>query len=152
MSGSFWALRTGSVFPSMPGARQPATIGFMPHFLIEIHMVDAGQLEMDRATRMLEAAQSRLRRVGTMTRTVGAGVSREDDRFLYLIEARSPDSARRLFAVALLPAGRIREITHLTGRRLLRGRHPGGDIDPGVEPKLVEDVVDVGLDGSLGQE
>jgi hypothetical protein len=124
----------------------------MPHFLVEIHMPDAGQLEIERVTQMLGAAQSRLRRAGTLTRTIGAGVSREDDRLLYLIEARSPDSARRLLAVALLPAGRIREITLLTGRLLLRGRYPGGDVDPGVEAKLVEDVVDVGLDGPLGQE
>jgi len=136
----------------MRGARQPATIGLMAHFLVEIHMPDARQFEMERATRMLETAQSRLRRAGTITRTIVAGLSREDDQLLYLIEAPSPDSARRLFAVALLPAGRIREITHVTGRRLLRSRHPGGDIDPGVESKLVEDVVDVGLDCALGQE
>jgi hypothetical protein len=124
----------------------------MPHFLVEIHMPDARQVDIERATRMLETAQSRLRRAGTITHTIVAGLSREDDHLLYLIEARSPDSARRLVAVALLPAGRIREITHVTGRRLLFVRHPRGDVDPGVESELVEDVVDVGLDGALGQE
>jgi hypothetical protein len=136
----------------MRGARPSNDHGAMPHFLVEIHMPHARQFEMERATRLLETAQSRLRRAGTITRTIAAGISREDDQLLYLIEARSPDSARRLFAVALLPAGRIREITHVTGRRLLRSRHPGGDIDPGVEAELVEDVVDVRLDSALGQE
>jgi hypothetical protein len=124
----------------------------MPHFLVEIHMADAGQLVLERATRMLEAAQSRLRRAGMTTRTIVAGLSREDDRLLYVIEAGSPDAARRLFAVALLPTGRIREITLVAGGHLLPGRHPRGDVDPGVESKLVEDVVDVGFDGALGQE
>lgn len=124
----------------------------MPHFLVEIHMADAGQLELERATRMLEAAQSRLRWAGMITRTIVAGLSRKDDRLLYVIEARSPDAARRLFAVALLPTGRIREITLVAGGRLLSGRDPRGDVDPGFETELVEDVVDVGFDGALGQE
>jgi uncharacterized protein with GYD domain len=109
----------------------------MPHFLVEIHLADAGQLELERATRMLEAAQSRLRRAGMTTHTIVAGLSREDDRLLYVIEARSPVAARRLFAVALLPTGRIREITLVAGARLLPGRDPRRDVDPGVETELV---------------
>jgi hypothetical protein len=67
----------------MPGSIQPSTIGLMPHFLVEIHMADAGQLVLERATWMLEAAQSRLSRAGMTTRTIVAGLSREDDRLLY---------------------------------------------------------------------
>lgn len=124
----------------------------MPYFMVEIFMADAGQLVLGRATWLLEAAQSRLGTAGMSTRTIVAGLSREDDRLLYLIEARSRDVVRRLFAVALLPDGRIREITLVGGGRLVLARDPGGDIDPGAEPQLVEDVVNVGLDGALGQE
>ena len=124
----------------------------MPHFLVEIHLADAGELVLERATRMLEAAQARLRSAGVVTRTIVAGVSGDDGRLLYVIEAGGPDTARRLFAVALLPAGRIREITLDAGGRLLPGRYPGRDVDPGAEAELVEDVVDMGFDGALGQE
>ena len=115
-------------------------------------MADAGALELERAVRMLEAAQARMRGTEAVTRRIVAGVSREDGRLVCLIEATSLASARRLVSVALLPPARIREITHLAGAHLFGSRHPGGDVDPGVEPELVEDVVDVGLDGALGQE
>ena len=124
----------------------------MPYFLVEVHMHDAGQLELERAVRMLEAARSRSTGTETPTPAIVAGLSREDGRLVCLIEATSLESARRLVSVALLPAGRIREITPVTGRRLLAARHPGGNVDPGVESELVEDVVDVGLDRALGQE
>ena len=110
---------------------EPATISSVSVFLIEIHMADAGELEVERAARMLDAAQIRMRGSPTVTRSL--------------------ESARRLVRMALLPAGRIREITHPAGTLLL-GSHPGGDVDPGVESELVQDVVDVGLDGALGQE
>jgi hypothetical protein len=124
----------------------------MPYFLVEIHMADAEQRELARAVEMLEAAQARSPGAGKIAPTIIAGLSPEDGRLVCLIEATSLESARRLVSVALLPAGRIREITPVTGRRLLGARHPGGDVDPGVEPELVEDVVDVGLDSALGQE
>ena len=124
----------------------------MPNYLVEVHIADAGELELDRAMRMLEAAQARMRRTATVTRTIIAGYLREDGRLVFVIEATSLDAARRLVSLALLPAGRIREISHLAGKHLLGGRHPSGDVDPGVESELVEDVVDVGLDGALGQE
>ena len=127
-------------------------MGHVPHFLVEIHLADAVQRELERASRMLGAAQSRLRRAGIVTRTIVAGLSHEDDRLLFVIEARDPASARRLFALALLPGGRIREITLVADWRLLLRGHPGGDVDPRVEPELVEDVVDMGLDRALGQE
>ncbi len=124
----------------------------MPTFLIEVHIADAGELELERAVRMLEAAQTRMRGPATVTHTLIAGLSREDARLVCLIEAACLESARRLVRVALLPPGRIREITRVAETPLLRSRHPGGDVDPGVEAKLVEDVIDVGLDGALGQE
>ena len=135
----------------MSGSTEPTTIGTVHTFLIEIHMADTGELELERAVRMLKAAQTRMRGSAKVTRTITAGLSREDGRLVCLIEATSLESARRLLSVALLPPGRIREITHIAGTNLV-GSHPGGDVDPGVESKLVEDVVDVGLDGALGQE
>jgi hypothetical protein len=118
--------------------------------LIEVHIADAGAPDLERAVRMLEAAQARTRGTATVTRTIIAGLSREDGRLVCLIEATSFESARRLVSVALLPPGRIREITHLAGLHLLGRRYPGRDVDPGVESEFVEDVVDVGLDGALG--
>lgn len=124
----------------------------MPYFLVEIHMSGAGQLELDRAVELLEAAQSRLREADTQTSAITAGFSGVDGRLVCLIEATSLVSVRLLVSVALLPSGRIREITHLTKSRLLGSGNPGGDVDAGVESELVQDVVDVGLDGPLGQE
>lgn len=124
----------------------------MPTYLIEVHLADAGAFELERATRMLVAAQSRMRGQASFARTIFAGLSREDGRLVYLVEAASLESARRTVSLALLPPGRIREITNLADAHLLGGRHPRGDADPGVETELVEDVVDVGLNGPLGQE
>ena len=124
----------------------------MPTFLIEVHVGDVGALELERAMRMLVAAQSRMRGQATFARTMFAGLSRDDGRLVCLVEAASLESGRRLVSLALLPPGRIREITDLADAHLFGGRHPRGDADPGVETELVEDVVDVGLDGPLGQE
>ena len=123
----------------------------MPTFLIEIHMADAGDRELDRAVRMLDAARTRLLEAGTDTRTTIVGLSREDGRLVCLVEAPNLDSARRLVGVALLPAGRIREITDLADLPY-SAVHPGSDAHPGAEAELVEDVVDMGLDGALGEE
>jgi hypothetical protein len=124
----------------------------MPTYLIEVHVADAGAFELERATRMLVAAQSRIRGQATLARTILAGLSREDRRLVYLVEAASLESARRMVSLALLPPGRIREITILANAPLPGGRHPRGDAGPGVQAELVEDVVDMGLDGPLGDE
>jgi hypothetical protein len=115
-------------------------------------MAGADEFELERATRMLVAAQSRMRGQAAFARTFFAGLSRDDRRLVYLVEAASLESARRMVSLALLPPGRIREITLLANAHLLGGRHPRGDAGPGVEAELVEDVVDVGLDGPLGDE
>jgi hypothetical protein len=123
----------------------------MPTFLIEIHLADAEDSEFDRAVRLLNAAQTRLLQAGTNTRTTIVGLSREDRRLVCLVDAPDLESARRLVGVALLPGGRIREITSLADRPLL-GSHPRSDARPGAEAELVEDVVDMRLDGALGEE
>lgn len=129
----------------------PTTIRAMLTFLIEIPMSQPGAREVERAARMLTAAQARMG-ASSDTRTVFAGVDREDARVVCLIEAPSLASARRMLGLALLPPGRIREISDVADEDLLGGRYPRRDVDPGAEAELVEDVGDVGLDGSLGQE
>lgn len=124
----------------------------MPHFLVEVHMTNAGDLELERAVRMLEAAQDRMREPAKDTRPIIAGISRADGRLVCLIEASSLAAARRTVAIALLPPGRIREITRVTGRPLLGTGDPRGDADARAETELVEDVVDVRIDGPLRQE
>jgi hypothetical protein len=124
----------------------------MPHFLVEVHMTNAGDLELERAVRMLEAAQDRVREPAKDTRPIIAGISRADGRLICLIEATTLAAARRTVALALLPAGRIREITRVTGSPLFGTSDPRGDADARAEAELVEDVVDVRLDGPLGQE
>ena len=121
----------------------------MPHFLVEVQMTDAGDLELERAVRMLEAAQARVHEASAVGRPLIAGISRGDGRLICLIEAPTLQAARRTVAVALLPPGRIREIDQISAQPLLRARDPRGDADAGAEPELVEDVVHVGLDGPL---
>jgi hypothetical protein len=135
----------------MAAATRAAHHPSMPTFFIEIHLADAADREFDRAVRTLNAAQTRLRAAGTDTRTNIVGLSREDRRLVCLVDAPDLESARRLVGVALLPGGRIREITNLADPRLL-GRHPGSDARSGAEAQLVEDVVDVRLDGALREE
>jgi hypothetical protein len=108
----------------MSGPIEPATIWTMPTYWSEVHMSDAGAFELERATRMLVAAQSRMRRQATFGRTTFASLSRDDGRLVYLVEAGTLESARRMLSFALLPPGRIRETTNLANPHLLRGRHP----------------------------
>lgn len=112
-------------------------------------MADADERELERAVRMLDVAMTRMAKSTIATRTIISGHSRDDGRLVCLIEAASLESARRLVRLASLPPGRLSEISRLAGTPLL-GSHPGGDASPGVDPELVEDVVDVSLDGSLG--
>ena len=65
----------------------------MPIFLIEIHMADAERRELERAVRMLDAASDPHARAAIVTRTIIAGLSREDGRLVCLVEA--PVSSRR---------------------------------------------------------
>jgi hypothetical protein len=123
----------------------------MPTFVIEIHMADTGDREFDRAVRLLHAAQTRLQEARTDTPTTVVGLRREDGHLVCLVDAPDVGSARRLVGVALLPGGRAREITH-PAQTLSSGRHPGSDARPRAEPELVEDVVDVRLDGALREE
>ena len=78
-----------------------------------------------------------------------AGLTAVDGRLVCLIEAPTMGYVRDLVALAFLPAHRLREIS---GVDLPCRQDPVGDLGSGVQSELVEDVVDVGLDGPLGQE
>ena len=88
-------------------------MGAMSHFLVEILMSDAAQLE--RAARMLDAAQIRLLRRAAATRTIIAGHCSDGGQLVCLIEAADLETVRRLISMAFLPPGRIREINPITG-------------------------------------
>ena len=135
----------------MSGGRLCGDHVLMPTFLIEVHVGNANDAELERALGMLNAAQARMLEPGLAPPIATAGITRDDGRLICLIQAPSRDVAQRLVSVALPPGAKIREITHLAGRQLLGG-HPSRDVDPGIESEFVEDVVDVGLDSSLGQE
>jgi hypothetical protein len=122
------------------------------YFLVELRVTGGGPLELDRAQRMLESAQARLSGPATVAPEFVHGRGEGGQRLACLLEADSLEAAHRLMSVALIPYGPIREISTLARRRLLGGRDPRGDVDPGLEAELVEDVVDMGLDGPLGQE
>jgi hypothetical protein len=114
-------LRVGSVLAQMPGRRARATVEAMRYFLVEIPMRDADQVSLRRATRTLLMAQSRLRQGTAVARTLLAGVVAAEGRLLCVIEAPQTDAVRTLIALALLPAARIREITHPAAVRWPRG-------------------------------
>lgn len=135
----------------------------MRHFLVEISIQQIGPRDCARALEALQMAQSRLSGSATVPRALFAGITQQDDHLICLIEASAAQGARALVALALLPTGHIREISgptcpaRLAARagscgRLSGSGSPGCDLDPGVEPELVEDVVDVGLHRALGEE
>jgi hypothetical protein len=99
----------------------------MPIYLTEVHLATASEHELERAVRMLDAAMDRMPESVRPTRTVFVGHSREDGRLICLIEAASVDAARRLVSLALLPPGRFREITQLSGPPWRRRRRRDAD-------------------------
>ena len=124
----------------------------MPNFFVELNVSRGRELELERAARMLESAEARMGGTATvMTHSIG-GRDGGAERLVCLIEADTPEAADRVMRVALVPHGRIREISERARNRLLRARYPRGDVDPRLEAELVQDVVDVSLDGALGEE
>lgn len=130
----------------------------MRRFLVEIHVPQSDAASLERATRTLWTAQSRLSTDATTARLLSVRVTEGDDRLVCLIEAPTIDAVNRLLELAFLSTRRIREaaasdVSGLVGATPRAGRQdPGGDLRSRVEPQFVEDVVDVGLDGALGDE
>jgi len=115
-------------------------------------------VDIERAGRALLAAQARLSKSASAVRVLVAGVTSNDGRLICLIQAEAVEGVESLVAVALLPAGRIREVFYLAAPGGIRdpsdggGPNPVADLAPGVEAELVQNVVDVGLHGALGDE
>ena len=85
-------------------------------------------LELERAVRMLDAAQTRMQGSAIATRAIIAGLSREDGRLVCLIEAPSLEAARRLAGrgpptavggSARSPASRARRYSEVTHEAML---------------------------------
>ena len=121
----------------------------MTCFLVEIPVPQSDGVELERATRALRAAQSRLSRNAIAVRLLIAGFTKGDGRLVCLVEAPAAEAVRKLVALAFLPAGRIREVSVVVS---VGGQDPSGDLGSGAEAQLVEDVVDMRLHGSLGDE
>ena len=82
----------------------------MSYFLVEIPVSQSGAPDLFRAMRTLRTAQLRQRQGGIAVRPLLAGVANDDGRLVFLIEARSIEAVHGLVSLALLPAGRIREV------------------------------------------
>ena len=99
----------------------------------------------------LDAACRRLDGLSPGRRILSAVYVQADGRLSCILSAASREDVHRLLEIALLPSATVYEVVDvLTGTHLLR--HPAGDLDPGVDPEVVEDVGHVRLDSPLRQE
>jgi hypothetical protein len=130
----------------------------MNYFLVEIPLPQPDGMDVGRATRTLLAAQARLSHSAITVRPLAAGVTRGDGRLVCLIEAGAAEQVRSLVSLALLPAGRIREVLRVSlpsgsgVPSVIEWLNPGADLAPRVDTEFVEDVVEVRFDGPLGDE
>jgi hypothetical protein len=130
----------------------------MNYFLVEIPLPQPDGMDAGRATRTLLAAQARLSHSAITVRPLAAEVTRGDGRLVCLIEAGAAEQVRSLVSLALLPAGRIREVLRVSlpsgsgVPSVIEWLNPGADLAPRVDTELVEDVVEVRFDGPLGDE
>lgn len=130
----------------------------MSYFLVEIPVPQSDRADVGRAMRTLRVAQSRLGDRAVAVRPLLAGVTDQEGWMVFLMEAVTIEAVRSLVSLALLPAGRVREVLYLAlpgaGCSLSddRGPKPGTNLAPRVDAELVEDVVDMRFHGSLGDE
>ena len=120
----------------------------MTFFLAEVPVPKPNGVGHERALRTLQVAQVRLSET-IPVRLRSAGLTKLDGRLVCLVEAQTAEAVRNLFALAFLPAGRIREVSLVD---LLGGHDPSSDLGPAAETELVEDVVDMRLHSSLRDE
>ena len=129
----------------------------MRYFLVEFPVYELDRVELERTMRMLRAAQIRLSGSLMAAQPLFAGLTEDDGRLACLIEAPCLQSLRRMVALALLPAGRIRELAQSescvdSSDSTQSVSDAGTDLCPRVDPELVEDVVDMSFDGPFGYE
>jgi len=96
----------------------------------------------------LGAAVRRLDRVSPGRQIVSAVYVIDDGRLSCVVNAANREDVQRLFEIALLPSARVYEVVDVLARTHLM-RHPARDLDPGVDPEVVEDVRHVSLDSPL---
>lgn len=153
-----FTMSTRSVFARMPWKPGEGKYGVMNYYLVEIPVPQSEGVDVERAARTLEVAQSRLLDNAIYVRLFAAGVTSEDGRLVCLIEAEGVEAVRRMVNLALLPAGRIRQIHRLALQggnfdpSIGMGQNPGADLAPSVDAELIQDVVDMGFHCSLGDE
>ena len=83
----------------------------MRYFLVELPVHQPDRVEMERATRTLRVAEARLSGTAMAARPLIPRSINGDGRLVCLIEAPNVQALRRLVALALLPVGRIREVS-----------------------------------------
>ncbi len=115
-------------------------------YLAELRLRVDSQADISWIGQSLEAACRRLE-----GQVLSAVYVRDDCRLACVVKAGSKAAVHRLLEIALLPSARVCEVVQVLGGTNLAG-DPARDLDPGVDPEVVEDVGDVRLDGPLGQE
>ena len=84
----------------------------MPQYIVEIRLPGVGRPDVSRVARLLNSANARL---GHVARVVTASVGRNDARLVCTVKAPNAEAVRQLISTALLPSGRIDEITTVLG-------------------------------------
>jgi hypothetical protein len=100
--------------------RELVRVEGMRWFLLDVAVPDPDRTDLERAIRTLRAAQGRSSTGAARRPPLMAGAITEGGRLVCFIEAPSIPAVRRLVALALLPAARIREVRRrdpLTPRR-----------------------------------
>lgn len=85
----------------------------MNYFLVEIPASQFDEVDLDRAMRTLRAAQARLWEKTIAVRPLLAGVTNDEGWLVFLVNAVTTEAVYSLVSLALLPAGRIREVVYL---------------------------------------
>jgi len=96
----------------------------------------------------LGAAARRVDRVSPGRQILSAVYVVDDGRLSCVVSAASREDVQRLLEIALLPSARVYEVVDVLARTHLLS-HPARDLDPGVDPEVVEDVRHVSLDSPL---
>ncbi|MCU1637195.1 MAG: hypothetical protein JWQ68_2434 [Cryobacterium sp.] len=84
----------------------------MPYFLVEIPVRMPHRREMERASRTLRSARSRLTGTSIAAPFLMVAATADNAGLVFLVKAPSVAAVRQLVTLALLPGGRIRELSH----------------------------------------
>ena len=123
----------------------------MRHYLAEVRLRVRAGTDISWIAQSLEAACRRFEGDKPTRQILSAVYVSDEGRLSCILGADSHEAVHQLLEIALLPAARVYEVAEvLGGTRLLR--HPAGDLDPGVDSEVVEDVGHMRLDRPLRQE